>query len=162
MTKYGFPFGKECTRHAAILMTHMCADITYDSDNTYIHKTLTTESIKRGDIRGLANIENFFNGTSDASLHKTELTITAFIPTMEIMDIGQIMALTQQQRQFVSENKINSAVKTLAMNLQDWLTICVTLPPLTKVQAEIRPQVTQTTNLQTHLTEEQYRKIGQR
>jgi hypothetical protein len=42
-------------RHVAIMLSQLCADITYDSTNCYIHRTLTTESLKRGDIKGFSS-----------------------------------------------------------------------------------------------------------
>jgi hypothetical protein len=41
-------------RHVAITLSLLCADITYDSTNCYICRTLTTESLKRGDIKEFA------------------------------------------------------------------------------------------------------------
>jgi hypothetical protein len=42
-------------RHVAITLSLLCADITYDSTNCSIFNTLTTDSIKRGDIKGFAD-----------------------------------------------------------------------------------------------------------
>jgi hypothetical protein len=42
-------------RHVAITLSLLCADITYDSKNCYIFNTLTTNSMKRGDIKGFAD-----------------------------------------------------------------------------------------------------------
>jgi hypothetical protein len=51
------------------MLSLLCADITYDSTNCY-YRTLTTKSIKRGDIKGFADpkvptrklIQDIFDG----------------------------------------------------------------------------------------------------
>jgi hypothetical protein len=76
-------------RRVAITLSLLCTDITYDSTNCYIYRTLTTESIKRGDFKGFANpkvpprklIQDIFDGKrSDAPLLKSDITTTAYIP----------------------------------------------------------------------------------
>jgi hypothetical protein len=87
-------------RQVAITLSLLCADITYDSKNCYIFNTLTTDSIKRGDIKGFADpklqlnkiIQDIFDGKkSDAPLLKSKITITAYIPTNTVKDIDKIM-----------------------------------------------------------------------
>jgi hypothetical protein len=82
-------------RHVAITLSLLCADITYDSTNCYIYRILTTKSMKRGDIKGFADpkvppsmlIQDIFNGKrSDAPLLKSDISITACIPTMVVKD----------------------------------------------------------------------------
>jgi hypothetical protein len=37
------------------MISLLCADITYDSTNCYLYRTLFTKSIERGDIKGFAD-----------------------------------------------------------------------------------------------------------
>jgi hypothetical protein len=73
-------------RHAAITMSLLCADITYDTNNCYVPNTLTSGSFSTGRIKGYANphlqqeeiIQQIFDGTRiDVFLLKSKLTITA-------------------------------------------------------------------------------------
>jgi hypothetical protein len=124
-------------RHVAIMLSLLCAGITYDSKNCYIFNTLTTNSIKRGNIKGFADpklqpskiIQDIFDGKrSDVPLLKSKITITAYIPTMMVKNIDKIMELTRGQIQSISDNKLSSAMQTLSTSLHDYLTICTSLP----------------------------------
>jgi hypothetical protein len=95
-------------RHVAITLSLLCADITYDSTNCYIYRTLITKSIKRGDIKGFADpkvpprklIQDIFDGKrSSAQLLKSDITITAYIPTMSVKEIDTIMEVMHGQSQ---------------------------------------------------------------
>ncbi len=57
-------------------------------------------------------------------MFKTELTFTAYIPTLPVKEIDKIMEVTRTQSQYVSENKLNSATRILSIMLSDWLTLC--------------------------------------
>jgi hypothetical protein len=48
-------FWERMHRHVAIMLSLLCADITYDSTNCYMYRTLTTESVRRADIKGFAD-----------------------------------------------------------------------------------------------------------
>ena len=120
-------------RHAAITLSLLCADITYNTNNTYIPKTLTSRSFSTAEIMRYQypNIEpeeifqEFFDGKrTNAQLLKSELTVTAYIPTMQVKEIGQIMEVTRNQSQHVSENKLNSTTQSLSIMLSDWSTLC--------------------------------------
>jgi hypothetical protein len=85
-------------RHAAITMSLLCADITYNTNNCYIPKILTSRSFSTAQIKGYQNphlepeeiIQEIFDGTrTDAPLLKSELTITAYIPTMRVKEIDK-------------------------------------------------------------------------
>jgi hypothetical protein len=80
---------------------------------------LTNDSFSMGQIKGCADphlqpeeiIQQIFDSTrTDAPLLKSELTITAYIPTMRVKDINRIMEVIQTQSQYVSDNKLNSAM----------------------------------------------------
>ncbi len=155
-------------RYVAIMLSLLCADITYDSTNCYIHRTLTTESLRRGDIKGFLNqkippeelIQDIFNGKrSDAPLFKSNITITVYIPTMTGEDIDTIMEVTQGQSQSVSDNKLSSAVQTLSTSLHDCLSICFTLVGSRMLIAESRRlDIQYKINVQQAITDQAYRK----
>jgi hypothetical protein len=155
-------------RHVAITLFLLCADITYDSTNCYIHRTLTTKSLRRGDIKGFADpkippeelIQDIFNGKrSYAPLLKSNITITAYIPTMMGEDIDTIMEVTCGQSQSVSDNKLSSAAQTLSTSLHDCLPICFTLVGSRMLIAESgRPDIQYKINVQQAITDQAYRK----
>ncbi len=59
-------------RHAAITMSLLCANITYDTNNCFIPKMLTKTSFSKGQIKGYADpdlqlakiIQEIFDGTN--------------------------------------------------------------------------------------------------
>jgi hypothetical protein len=123
-------------RHTAIKLSLLCADITYDTNNCYVPKTLTKTSFSKGQIKGCANpdlqpgkiIQEIFDGTrTDAPVLKSKLTVTSYIPTMRVKDMDRMLEVTQTQSQYVSNNKLNSAMLTLSTTLGDWLTLCSTV-----------------------------------
>ncbi len=137
-------------RHVAIILSLLCTDIIYDSTNCYIFRTLNTKSIRRGDIRGFANqrvppkklIQDIFDGKrSDAPLLKSDITITAYIPTMAVKDIDTIMEVTHCQSQSVSDNKLSSAMQTLSTSLHDCLSICISLVSSRQIAQGARPDI---------------------
>jgi hypothetical protein len=100
-------------RYAAIRMSLLCADITYNINNCYVPRTLTSHSFSTAQIKGYQNphlepeeiIQEFFDGTrTDTPLLKPELTITAYVSIMQVKEIEKIMEVTRTQSQYVSEN----------------------------------------------------------
>jgi hypothetical protein len=76
-------------RHAAITMSLLSANITHDSNNCYISKTLSMTSFCTSGIKCFANpnqksadiIQQCSDGNrQDTPLLKMELTINAYIP----------------------------------------------------------------------------------
>jgi hypothetical protein len=154
-------------RHVAITLFLLCADITYDSTNCYIYRTLTTESIKRGNIKGFANpkvpprkiIQDIFDGKrSNAPLLKSNITITAYIPTMAVKDIDTIMEVMRGQSQSISDNKLSSAMQTLSTSLHDCLSICILLVSSRQIAQDARPDIHYTITVQQAITDQAYRK----
>jgi hypothetical protein len=126
-------FWERMHRHVAITLSLLCADITYDFANCYIHRTLTTKSLKRGDIKGFADpkvpprqlIQDIFDGKrSDAPLLKSNITIIAYIPTMMVKDIDTIMEVTCDQSQAYLTT--NSALPCKLFQ-QVFMTVCLSV-----------------------------------
>jgi hypothetical protein len=121
-------------RNVAITLSLLFADITYESTNCYIFNTLTTNSIKRGDIKGFDDptvapkklIQDIFDGKrSNSPLLKSKITIPAYIPTMVVKDIDTIVEVMHGQSQSDSNNKLSSSIQTLSTCLHDRLSICI-------------------------------------
>jgi hypothetical protein len=150
-------------RHAAITMSLLRADITYNTNSCYVPRTLTSCSFSTAQIKGYQNphlepeeiIQEILDGTrTDAPLLKSELTITAYIPTMQVKKIDKIMKVTRTQSQYALENKLNSATQTLSIMLSDWLTIC---SKATDGQAKNKkPQIHHRIQLHKSMDEKQY------
>jgi hypothetical protein len=149
-------------RHVSITLSLLCADITYDSKNCYIFKKLTTDSIKKGDIKGFADPKlqpDFFDGKkSDAPLLKSKITIIAYIPTNTMKDIDKIMEVVRGQSQSVSDNKLSSAMQTLSTSLHDCLAICTSLHSLRQISQDARPNIDYKITVQAAMTEQAYRR----
>jgi hypothetical protein len=154
-------------RHVVIMLSCLCADITYDSTNCYIFKTLTTNSIKRGDIKGFADpkvppkklIQDIFGGKrSDAPLLKYEITITAYIPTMAVKDTDTIMEVMCGQSQSVSNNKLSSAMRTLSTSFHDCLSICISLGSSRQLSQDARPNIHYKITVQQAIADQGYRR----
>jgi hypothetical protein len=120
-------------RHAAITLSLLCADITYNT-NTATYLRLTSCSFSTAKIKGYQylNIEpeeiiqEIYDGKrTNAQLLKSELTVTAYIPTMQVKEIDQIMEVTRNQSQHISKNKLNLATQSLSIMLSEWLTLCL-------------------------------------
>jgi hypothetical protein len=95
-------------RHAAITMSLLYADITYDTNNCYVPKALTKTSFSKEKIKGCADpdlqpakiIQEIFDGTrTDTPLPKSKLTVTAYIPTTRVKYIDRMLEVTQTQSQ---------------------------------------------------------------
>ncbi len=154
-------------RHVAITLSLLCADITYDSKNCYIFNTLTTNLIKRGDIKGFADpklqpnqiIQDIFDGKiSDAPLLKSKITITANIPTKTVKYVDKSMDVMRDQSQSVSNNKLSSAMQTLSISLHDCLAICNSLHSLRQISQDARPNIDYKITVQAAMTEQAYRR----
>jgi hypothetical protein len=123
-------------RHAAIIMTLLCANISYNTNNCYVPKTLEIilfhDCIKRCTSPGpcpIKIIQHIFDGTnSKAKILKTGLNVMAYIPTKTEMDINKLMKVMRIQSRHVSKNKLSSAARTLSTTLSDWLKQCSGFP----------------------------------
>jgi hypothetical protein len=90
-----------------------------------------------------------FDGkTSDAPLLKSNITITAYIPTMVVKDIDAIMEVTCGQSQSVSDNKLSSAMRTLSTSLHDCLSICILYVSSRQIAQDARPDIHYTITVQ--------------
>ncbi len=92
----------------------------------------------------------------DAPLLKTELTINAYIPTMKVKDIDKIMEVTWCQSQYVSNNKLNSAIWTLLTSLGDCFTLCSTITNTGAPSNYRRPDIAHNIKLHTALSDKAY------
>jgi hypothetical protein len=151
-------------RHAAIIMALLCSDITYETQSCYVPKTLTRNSFREF-IKGYQAkdrepkdiLTGIFDGTNkSAKMLKTVMNVMAYIPTGQDTDIDKIMTATRTQSQIVSENKLNSATRTLPTLLCDSLRICANQPVTNK--DIIRPDIKHTYRLQKGLTETSFNK----
>jgi hypothetical protein len=150
-------------RHAAIIMTLLCANITYNTNNCYVPKTLGKKSF-RDYIKQYTNpgqcpieiIQDIFDGTNgDAKMLKTGMNVMAYIPTKTEMDITKLMEVMCIQSWHVSENKLSSAARTLSTTLSDWLKQCSGFL-VTSVAVTKRPNILHTFKLQTAMNEKTY------
>jgi len=151
-------------RHAALVMALLCSDITYETRHCYVPNTLTEDSFQQFIKRYRANnreprdvLTGIFNGTNrSAKMLKTVMNVMAYIPTLQVTDIGKIMTATRTQSQILSENKLISATRTLPTLLSDSLKICANQPLSGK--SIIRPDIKYTYRLQRGLTETGFNK----
>ena len=151
-------------RHAAIIMTLLCADITYNTNNCYIPHTLQKSSFNDY-IKGyndteapppLQIIQAIFDGTNaDAKMLKTVMNVMAYIPQKTKTDIATLMEVMRTQSQHVSENKLTSAARTLSTTLCDWLKLC---SPNSVNSVKKKPEITHTFHLQTAINDKTYQK----
>jgi hypothetical protein len=165
--KVWISFWEGMHRHAAIIMTLLCADITYNSKNCYIPHTLQKSSFNDY-IKGyteteapqpLQIIQAIFDGTNaDAKMLKTVMNVMAYIPQKTQTDIPTLMEVMRTQSQHVSENKLTSAARTLSTSLSDWLKLC---SPNSVNSVKKKPDITQTFYLQTAINDKAYKKKKQ-
>jgi hypothetical protein len=93
-----FSFREGMHRHAAIIMTLLCANISYNTNNCYVPKTLEKilfhDYIKRytdPDPCPIEIIQHIFDGTNrEAKMLKTGLNVMAYIPTKTETDINKL------------------------------------------------------------------------
>ena len=161
--KVWISFWEGMHRHAAIIMTLLCADITYNTKNCYIPRTLQKSSFNDY-IKGYTDteatpfqiIQAIFDGTNvDAKMLKTVMNVMAYIPQKTQTDIATLMEVMRTQSQHVSENKLTSAARTLSTTLSDWLKLC---SPNSVNSVTKKPDITHTFHLQTAITDKAYQK----
>jgi hypothetical protein len=151
-------------RHAAIIMSLLCSDITYDTNNCYVHGTLTKSSFTNH-IKGYYAdnektphqiIREIFNGSNKtAKMLKTLMTVMAYIPTRQNENINEIMVATRMQSQHVSENKLSSATRTLCTDLSDYLQK-VSPTEISSGQPKYTPKIKYRYDVQRAVNEKQY------
>ena len=166
--KVWISFWEGMHRHAAIIMTLLCADITYNTKNCYIPRTLQKSSFNDY-IKGYTDteptpfqiIQGIFDGTNvDAKMVKTVMNVMAYIPQKTQTEITTLMEVMRTQSQHVSENKLTSAARTLSTTLSDWLKLC---SPNSVNSFSKKPEITHTFHLQTAITDKTYqRKKGKK
>jgi hypothetical protein len=166
--KVWISFWEGMHRHAAIIMTLLCADITYNTKNCYIPRTLQKSSFNDY-IKGYTDteptpfqiIQAIFDGTNvDAKMVKTVMNVMAYIPQKTQTEITTLMEVMRTQSQHVSENKLTSAARTLSTTLSDWLKLC---SPNSVNSFSKKPEITHTFHLQTAITDKTYqRKKGKK
>jgi hypothetical protein len=166
--KVWISFWEGMHRHAAIIMTLLCADITYNTKNCYIPRTLQKSSFNDY-IKGYTDteptpfqiIQAIFDGTNvDAKMLKTVMNVMAYIPQKTQTEITTLMEVMRTQSQHVSENKLTSAARTLSTTLSDWLKLC---SPNSVNSFSKKPEITHTFHLQTAITDKTYqRKKGKK
>jgi hypothetical protein len=140
-------------RHAAIIMTLLCANISYNTNNCYVPKTLEKilfcDYIKRYTNPGPCPIEiiqHIFDGTNrEATMLKMGLNVMAYIPTKTETDINKLMEVMRIQSQHISKNKLSSAARTLSTTLSDRLKQCSGFP-ITSVLVTKQPKILHTFN----------------
>ena len=162
--KVWISFWEGMHRHAAIIMTLLCADITYNTKNCYIPHTLQKSSFNDY-IKGYTDteapqplqiIQAIFDGTNaDAKMLKTVTNVMAYIPQKTETDIATLMEVMRTQSQHVSENKLTSAARTLSTTLSDWLKLC---SPNSVNSVKKKPEITHTFHLQTVINDKAYQK----
>ncbi len=158
-----FLFWEGMHRHAAIIMTLLCANISYNTNSCYVPKTLEKilfhDYIKRYTDPGPCSIEiiqHIFDGTNrKAKMLKTCLNVMAYIPTKTETDINKLMEVMRIQSRHVSKNKLSSAARTLSTSLSDWLKQCSGFP-ITSVPVTKRPKFLHTFKLQMAMNEKTY------
>ncbi len=158
-----FSFWEGMHRHAAIIMTLLCANISYNINNCYVPKTLEKISfhdyIKRYTNPGpcpIKIIQHIFDGANrEAKMLKTCLNVMAYISTKTEIDINKLMEVMRIQSWHVSKNKLSSAARTLYTTLSDWLKQCSGFP-ITSVPVTKQPKILHTFKLQTAMNDKTY------
>ncbi len=100
----------------------------------------------------------FYGKRSDAPLLKSEITITAYIPTMAVKDIDTIMEVTRGQSQSIFDNKLSSAIQTLSTRYHDCLSICISLGSSRQLSQDARPNIHYKITVQQAITDQAYRR----
>jgi hypothetical protein len=161
--KVWISFWEGMHRHTAIIITLLCADITYNTKNCYIPCTLQKSSFNDY-IKGYTDteatpfqiIQAIFDGTNvDAKMLKTVMNVMAYIPQKTQTDIATLMEVIRTQSQHVSENKLTSVARTLSTTLSDWLKLC---SPNSVNSVIKKPVITHTFHLQTAIGDKAYQK----
>ena len=104
-------FWEDMHRHAAIIMTLLCTNITYNSNNCYKPRTLEKDAFQDY-IKGFTDpgpeplqlIQNIFDGNSNAWMLKTVMSVMAYIPKMRETAIDKLFEAVRAQSKHVSEN----------------------------------------------------------
>lgn len=113
-------------------MTLLGADITHNTKSCYKPETLE-EGAFRNYITGFTNpgqtpvqlIQKIFDENDDqATMLKTNMMVTAYIPNSTERDIPKLFKAMKAQSKHVSKNKLSSAARTLPTLLSDWLKQC--------------------------------------
>jgi hypothetical protein len=150
-------------RHAAIIMSLLCSDITYDTNNCYVQGTLKKSSFTNH-IKGYTDnektpdiiIREIFNGSNKtARMLKTPMSVQAYIPTKQNENINEIMVATRVQSQHVSENKLSSATRTLSTDISDYLKK-VSPMKISSHKPKYTPKITHRYGVQRALNEKAY------
>jgi hypothetical protein len=106
-------------RHAAIIMTLLCTNITYNSNNCYKPRTLEKDAFQDY-IKGFTDpgpeplqlIQNIFDGNSNARLLRTVMSVMAYTPKMRETAIDKLFEAVRAQSKHILENKLSSAART--------------------------------------------------
>ena len=130
-TSFGFLFWEGMHRHAAIIMTLLCANITYNTKNCYKPRTLEQGTFQDY-IKGFTDpgpeplelIQDIFDRKSNSRMLKTVINVMAYIPNKRETTIDKLFETMQTQSKHVSKNKLSSAARTLSTLLSDWLRQC--------------------------------------
>ncbi len=160
---------RENAQTAAIIMTLLCANITYNTNNCYLPKTLEKSSfhdyIKRYTNPGQCPIEiiqGIFDGTNgNAKMLKTVMNVMAFIPTKTETNISKLMEVMRTQSWHVSKNKLSSTARTLSTHLSDCLKQC-SPHSVTSVPVKKQPDILHTYQSQSAMNEKTVHSTKQR
>jgi hypothetical protein len=134
-------------RHAAIIMTLLCANITYNTKNCYKPRTLEKGAFQDY-IKGFTDpgleplelIQDIFDRKSNSWMLKTVINVMAYIPNKRETTIDKLFEAMQAQSKHISKNKLSSAARTLSTLLCDWLRQC-SPQSVTSVPVQKQPEI---------------------
>ena len=105
-------------RHAAIIMTLLCANITYNTKNCYKPRTLEKGAFQDY-IKGFTDpgleplelIQDIFDGKSNARMLKTVMNVMAYIPNKRETTIDKLFEAMRAQSKHVSKKQTELSSK---------------------------------------------------
>ena len=152
-------------QHAALIMALLNAKLSHDTNKCYVPNTLEKHHFAERNIKGfntsLASrptrlIENIFAGRyMTVKMLRTDMRINAYIPTDRGSKITELMSAMTDQSWHVSENKLNSAKRSVSSALAEWLQQC-SPNAVISVKPDKEPDVQYQIKLHTSLTPKKY------
>ena len=146
-------------------MALLNAKLSHDTNKYYVPNTLEKHHFAKRNIKGfntsLASrptrlIENIFAGQyMTAKMLRTDMMINAYIPTDRGSKITELMSAMTDQSRHVSENKLNSAKRSVSSALAEWLQQC-SPNAVISVKPDKEPDVQYQIKLHTSLTPKKY------
>jgi hypothetical protein len=117
-------------RHSAIIMALLAANVSHNTNKCYIPGTLEKFDFYN---RGIKGFNDKIGNSSDSIIKsvfkqrenrpkmiQTEMTVNVYVPIDRTVKIIELTRSMTEQSRHVSENKLNSAKRTVSTVLADW------------------------------------------